>query len=505
MRISPTNIHLLAMGVLIACACLFFSCASPKPSSGTAYSEYSPTISADGRTMVFQADIDEPKRYKIYSKTKIFDTWSRPIALDRINSAYNDGGCFITYDQNYLIFTSDRPGGLGNCDLWISQRNGDDWSEPANMGAPINSASYEGFASLAPDGNTLYFVRECPEKTSCKDHLGLFYAEKVNGAWQAPKKMPSPINSDYCEFGPIILADNISLIFSSTRPGGFGGYDLYKSERSEDGTWSEPMNLGSFINTKGEDSLVAIPASGDIMYYTRPLEGSESRRGEGIRRIVSVPIPEELQQSKVVIVRGTVRDKRNTAKTLFAHITLTDIQNDDRPIVINSNKQDGAYLVILNKGKTFDFAVKSKGYLFASKRINLTNLQSFKEINEDILLEPLVKGAGIVLHNMYFEFKSYKLLPESKYELNRIIEIMRENPTLTIAVSGHSDIVGSDAANLKISKRCAESVVDYLAQRGIPRPRLVAKGYGRSRPVASNKTEEERKKNRRVEIEVLDI
>ena len=204
-------------------------------------------------------------------------------------------------------------------------------------------------------------------------------------------------------------------------------------------------------------------------------------------------------------MRGTVRDKRDTAKTLFAHITITDIQNDDRPIVINSNKQDGAYLVILNKGKIFDFAVKSKGYLFASKRINLTNLQSFKEINEDILLEPLVKGAGIVLNNMYFEFKSYKLLPESKYELNRIIEIMRENPTLTIAVGGHTDIIGSDAANLKLSKQRAESVVDYLAQRGIPRSRLVAKGYGRSRPVASNKTEEGRKKNRRVEIEVLDI
>ena len=112
-------------------------------------------------------------------------------------------------------------------------------------------------------------MRECPEKNGCKDKLGIFYSEKVDGHWTEPKKMPSPINTESCEFGPVILADNLSLIFSSTRPGGIGGYDLYKTERTEQGGWSKPVNLGGFINTKGEDSLIAIPASGDIMYYTK--------------------------------------------------------------------------------------------------------------------------------------------------------------------------------------------------------------------------------------------
>ncbi|OHD62734.1 MAG: hypothetical protein A2176_12950 [Spirochaetes bacterium RBG_13_51_14] len=502
------NIYRITSRILLQMSVLFlFSCASTGGISSSDYkfSEYSPTISADGRTMVYQADMDEPRSYKIYAKQKVFDQWSKPIALDSINSRSNDGGCFVTYDQNYLIFTSDRKGGLGNCDLWISQRKGDRWSEPVNMGAPINSSGYEGFASLSPDGNTLYFVRECPEKTDCREKLGIYYAEKVDDKWAEPKKMPDPINSEFCEFGPVILADGISLIFSSSRPGGYGGYDLYKCEKAERGGWSKPVNLGSFINTKGEDSLIAIPASGDIMYYTRAVDEKEEAKEEGVRRIFSVPIPENLQQSKVVIVKGTVRDKRNTSKTLFAELTITDIAHDERPITIYSNKDDGKYIVILNKGKICDFSVKSAGYLFFSRKIDLTGLTHYKEINEDILLEPIVVGANIVLNSMYFEFRSYKLLNDSKYELNRIIKLMKENPSMKVEISGHTDNIGSDRFNQKLSMQRAESVVTYLANNGIVKERLVARGYGKTRPIATNKTDEGRQENRRVEIEVLSI
>ncbi len=487
---------------------IFFSCSSAGSSSksrGYQYSEYSPTISADGKTMIYQADIDKPKKYQIYAKQKVFDKWSKPVSLDAINSRYNDGGCFITYDQNSLIFTSDRPGGLGNCDLWVSQRKGDRWSEPVNMGAPINSAGYDGFASLAPDGNTIYFVRECPEKKGCKERLGIFYSEKVDDVWTTPKKMPAPINTDYCEFGPVILADNLSLIFSSTRPGGSGGYDLYKVERTEAGGWGRPTNLGGFINTKGEDSLIAIPASGEIMYYTKSRSGQEDEKREGVRRIFSVPIPENLQQTKVVIVKGTVRDKRRTEKTLFAEIAITDINSDARPKIIYSNRDDGKYIVILNKGKICDFSVRSAGYLFYSRKIDLTDVRQYREINEDILLEPIVVGANIVLNTMYFEFRKYKLLKESKYELKRIIKLLKENPTMRVEISGHTDNIGSDRTNQKLSMQRAEAVVEHLVDNGIAKNRLEAKGYGKQRPIATNKSEEGRQENRRVEIEVLSI
>lgn len=514
MRINRNIFRTAAIVLGFVQVMALYSCASSGGSSSSSssassvsgqYSEYSPTISADGRTMIYQADIDEPKKYKIYAKQKVYDKWSQPVALDNINSRYNDGGCFITYDQNYLIFTSDRNGGQGNCDLWVSQREGDRWSDPENMGAPVNTPGYEGFASLSPDGKTLYFTRECPEKTTCKDKLGIFFSEKVDGKWTEPRKMPAPINTEFCEFGPVILADNISLIFSSSRPDGSGGYDLYKTERTEQGGWGRPVNLGSFINTKGEDSLIAIPASGEIMYYTKGVSGQDEFGSEGIRRIFSMPIPENLQQTKVVVVKGTVRDKRKTSKTLFAELSITDIRRDDRPIIVYSNRDDGKYIVILAKDKICDFSVKSPGYLFYSKKIDLTGLQQYKEINEDILLEPIVVGANIVLNNMFFEFRSYKLLRESKYELNRIIKLMKENPTLRVEISGHTDNVGTDRANQKLSMQRAESVVSYLVSNGIARERLEAKGYGKMKPIATNKSDDGRQENRRVEIEVLSI
>jgi outer membrane protein OmpA-like peptidoglycan-associated protein len=511
MDVYRSLFRIISDACIILAVVFFYSCSSmgtvtsDSKSSSSHYSEYSPTISADGKTMIYQADIDKPKKYQIYAKQKVFDKWSRPVSLDAINSRYNDGGCFITYDQNYLIFTSDRPGGLGNCDLWISQRKGDRWSEPENMGAPINSPGYDGFASLSPDGNTLYFVRECPEKTGCKEKLGIFYSVKVDDKWTEPKKMPYPINTEYCEFGPVILADNLSLIFSSTRPGGSGGYDLYKVERTERGGWSKPVNLGSFINTKGEDSLIAIPASGEIMYYTKSMGEQDEGKSENVRRIFSVPIPDNLQQTKVVVVKGTVRDKRHTDKTLFAELTITDINSDTRPIVVYSNKDDGKYIVILNKGKICDFAVRSAGYLFHSKKIDLTGLQQYREINEDILLEPIVVGANIVLNTMYFEFKKYKLLKESKYELNRIIKLLKDNPTMRVEISGHTDNIGSDTANQKLSMQRAQAVIEYLVNNGIAKGRLEAKGYGKQKPIATNKSDEGRQENRRVEIEVLSI
>ncbi|HNW30684.1 MAG TPA: OmpA family protein, partial [Spirochaetota bacterium] len=206
-----------------------------------------------------------------------------------------------------------------------------------------------------------------------------------------------------------------------------------------------------------------------------------------------------------VIVKGTVRDKRNTDKTLFAELTITDINQDDRPITVYSNKDDGKYIVILSKGKICDFSVKSPGYLFYSRKIDLTGLQQYKEINEDILLEPIMVGANIVLNNMYFEFRSYKLLKESKYELNRIIRLMKENPTLKVEISGHTDNIGTDQANNKLSMQRAQSVVEYLINKGIGKGRLVGRGYGKKKPIATNKSEEGRKENRRVEIEVLAI
>ena len=258
------------------------------------------------------------------------------------------------------------------------------------------------------------------------------------------------------------------------------------------------MNLGGFINTELEDSLVSIPASGDILYYTK-----SKSKGNDASRIHTATIPDKLQQKKVITVSGTVRDKINLSKTLCAKISITVIKGDKQQIIISSNKNDGKYIVILNKGKIYDFSVSSKGYTFYSTKIDLIDLKSYKEIHKDILLEPARIGARIVLNNLYFKYRSYKLLEDSKYELGRIINLMKDNPNMNIEISGHTDNVGSRSYNLELSQKRAGSVVNYLVKNGISRDRLVPKGYGQSRPIASNKTEKNREKNRRVEIKVI--
>ena len=484
-------------------ACLIIATALAAKKQNTEFSEYSPTISADGNTMIYQSDFLEKNSYKIFMRSKTMDGWTQPILLDRVCSKADDGGPFITYDQNYLIISSTRKGGMGDVDLWMSQREGELWSEPINMGEPINSKGYDGFASLSPDGNTIYFVRECPEKTKGgNDKFGLFTATRDGEGepWSEPEKMPAPINSEYSEFGPIILADNITLIFSSTRHGGSGSYDLYKVEKQFDGSWTKPVNLGSFINTPQEDKLITIPASGEILYYAKALPGKKE-----IYRIQSIPIPEKLQQSKVLTFAGTVMDERDTEKKLLAEITITDVKNDARSIRIRSNKDDGKFMVILNKGRLYDIAVKSKGYTFYSTRIDLTNLEYYKEMRQDIMLEPLVVGAKIILNNMFFATRSYKILTESKYELQRVISLMKENPGMKLEISGHTDNIGTQKYNMALSQKRALSVMNYLIGKGVEGDRFVAKGYGPGRPIEENDTEEGRQKNRRVEIRILEI
>lgn len=480
----------------LLCAAIGISCAT-----GPRYSEFSPTISADDRMMIFQSDREKRHRFRLYYKQKIDGRWREPVFMEGLGAVEGDGGPFITYDQNYLVFSSLRKGGAGNLDLWISQRLGTTWGPPVNMGAPINSSGYDGFGTISPDGKTIFFVRQCPEKKhGGEDSFGIFFSVKDDaGKWTEPKKMPAPVNGEYSDFGPVILADNLSLIFSSNRPGGLGKYDLYKTERLNDGQWTEPVNLGPGINTSGDDMLVSIPASGSVVYF-----GRTDNEKDDIYRIHSMPIPEKLQHTTVLIVRGTVRDKRDPSLTLAAGITITDTRSDEKPITIRSNEKDGAYIVILKKGTLYDVAAACPGYTFHSQRIDLTKLEKFKETEENILLEPLTVGTNLVLNNLFFKYKSYALLPASKYELQRVKKLMDENPTLRIEIGGHTDTIGPKRYNMKLSQQRAQSVVDYLAEQGVAKERLDAKGYGPDKPIGDNETEEGKEKNRRVEIMVLE-
>lgn len=457
--------------------------------------EFAPTISPDGKTMIFQSNREGGgfDDVKLYISHKTESGWTEPVSLDKVNSITWDGGPFLTYDQNFLIISSRRSGGQGDVDLWISHRLGDDWARPVNMGPPINTPAYEGFGSLANDDKTLYFMRDTADLRDCG--FDICVSVKQGEVWSEPVNLPYPINTAYCEAHPIILPDGKTLIFSSKRPGGFGDYDLYKSERQEDDSWSEPINLGSFINTPADDRVVSIPASGDILYFA---SGDLDKTD-----LYSVPIPPDVQPTLVITVSGTVKDASNPDKPLHAEITILDMESAQDTTFVESNQRDGSYIVILNKGKIYDVSVSSPGYTFYSTKFDLTHLEAYDEVTRDILLEPLKTGVKFVLNNIYFELDSYDLLGDSKYELDRVMKLLTENPNMQVEISAHTDSTASEQYNLTLSMNRAQSVIDYLTARGVEKSRLIARGFGEKFPIASNATEDGRQMNRRVEFKII--
>ncbi len=464
------------------------------------YSEYSPSVSADGRMIVYQTDRIGPDKYKIYLKYRTLLGWTPAIPLLFANSAVDDDGApFITYDQNRLLVSSDKGGGQGGVDIWVSERRGSVWGKPVNLGKPVNSAGYDGFATISPDGETIYFVRQCPDK-KCggRECFGLYYSQKMNGKWAEPKRLPAPVNSEYSEFGPIILADGRTLLFSSARPGGMGGYDLYKTEMMDNGRWSDPVNLGDTINTPADDRLASVPASGDIMYVSKP----DTR---GRYRIVKVAIPGKLRQSSVMAVAGIVSDKNDPEKKLESEITITDVETRE-DYVIKSNAGDGKYFIILNKNRNYDVSIRSTGYLYYSTRFDLKDRDAgerYTELLRDIELSPITKGAVFTLNNVYFDFKSSVLRDESRFELDRVVAMLQRNPEMVIEIGGHTDDTGTMAFNLKLSRERAGAVAVYFMKQGISEKRLVVKGYGIQHPVSGGTGEKARAMNRRVEIKIL--
>lgn len=462
------------------------------PINSKEYIEFAPTISADGRTLIYESNKNGGWKLFVSVFDENTDTWSDPHPLTAINESGTAGdfigGPFLSYDGNTLYFTSDRPGGVGGIDIWYSERRGSQWSAPANIGAPINSIGYDGFPSVSSDGKSLYFMRSVTNR--CDE----FYVshKDESGKWTEPVRLPSVIN-DSCQTMARIMPDNRTLIYSAIRKGGKGGFDIYKSEKLNSTEWSYPVAL-DFINSAKDDKFVSVPASGKIIYFTTGTHGATD--------IYTIEIPEGFQPKKVITVQGKVLDAV-TQKPLSAFIEIISREGKQETFKIANNKEDGMYTVVLPAGKNYDFSVYVKGYSFYSDQFKLADLKEYKEYKKSISLQPIKKDASFVVRNITFASNSWELTNESILELNRIVRVMKDNPDIRVEISAHTDDLGSEASNLALSEKRAGSVVEYLVQKNIPRQQLIPKGWGESYPLVPNTTEENRAQNRRVEFKVL--
>jgi outer membrane protein OmpA-like peptidoglycan-associated protein len=390
--------------------------------SDAAAVEYAPTIQADGRTMIFEAQ--NKNAYNLYESKFKDGKWQKAESLTKINESSDStaliGGPSLTFDGNQLYFFQ-SVGKTANTDIFISSRQKDGWSAPIPLGPPINSPGYEAFPSISADGATLYFVRQNAEGPRSKEIrkdpgfcLSIFKSEKdKDGNWGKPEKLPWPINQD-CEKAPRIMADGKTLIFSSNRPGGRGVYDMYQSKLNTLGEWTIPENL-AYVNTDKDDQLPSISAEGDLMYYTY-----------NNADIYSVVIPPKLRQFKNNIVQGSILDA-DSKGGVEAEVIVTDAFTSEVLMKAESNPDDGHYTIVLPIGKNFNLEYKKQGY---SSYIYSLDLRAKKNYEEIVVNTELFKTAHLTINvndRELFEPLSAEIQVKEKGQ-SSFIEDKRNNP-----------------------------------------------------------------------------
>lgn len=458
-------------------------------------SEYFPSISLDGQKLVYTRRVNNFNE-DFFEASADSAGWTPGRALlGNINSQMNEGAQNISQDGQWLIFTGcNFPDGFGSCDLYISYLTENGWSEPENMGKTINTESWESAPSLSSDKRDLYFTSNRPGGFGGND---LYVSHRLpNGTWTHPANLGPGINTLGNESAPFIHADNQTLFFTSNGLLGYGEDDLFLARKSDSNTWQTPVNLGFPINTIENEGSLVVAADGRTAYFA-----SDRNDTRGGLDIYSFELREDVRPARTLWVKGKVFDKETT-KGLPSAVELINLETKTVLSKVQTD-ETGNYLVTLPVGKDYAFNVNRKGYLFFSENFPLAEKQPDSTYNMDIPLQPIKANASIVLKNIFFDINSFELKDESTVELDRMVELLKENPGLRIQINGHTDNAGQPQNNLELSKNRARSVVNYLVSRGIDAGRLRFNGYGETRPIETNNTEEGRAKNRRTEMKVL--
>jgi outer membrane protein OmpA-like peptidoglycan-associated protein len=460
-------------------------------------SEYFPTISLDGNHLMFTRRVNGVNE-DFYESDRLGNGWTKAKPLGgNINSSYNEGALNISQDGQWLIFTGcNFPDGYGSCDLFISYKTSDGWSAPENLGLNFNTEFFESAPSLSPDKRDLYFTSDRPGGFGGND---IYVSHRnENGHWSPPVNMGPTINTAGDESWPFIHADNSTLYFTSSGLPGYGGTDLFLVRKNANGAWGVPENLGYPINTIDNEGSLVVAADGKTAYYA-----SDRADTKGQLDLYTFELRSDIRPAKTFWVKGKVYDKK-TGKGLPSSVELGDLENK-RIISKLQTDESGNYLTTLPVGNDYAFNVNRKGYLFYSENFKLTDPSADSVYQMDIPLQPIEANASIILKNIFFDVNMFELKPASQLELDDVVKLMKENPLMSIQINGFTDNNGKASDNLLLSENRAKSVVNYLKSKGIPAIRLSFKGYGEAEPVSPNTTEAGRAQNRRTELKVIKI
>lgn len=495
--------------------------------------EYTPIISADESVMFFTSrrstttgggkDQDNQYFEDLYKTELVNGAWSTPVNMGKpVNSEDHDATAGLSPDGQRLYVYRPTKGG----DIYESILKGTMWSEPERMNKNINSDGHESSVSLSGDGKKLYFISDKKEEGSVGNRDIWVSTMDEKGKWGKSVNMGPSVNTMYGEEGVFVHPDGKTIYFSSQGFKTMGGYDVFKIV-FENGKWSEPINLGYPINGPDDDVFFVISASGKHGYFAsnksdgmgekdiykitflgpeKPLAiSNEDNLLAGRTAPVKQVQPQQtvpIATANVTILKGTITDV-NTKKPLGATIEIVDNSRNEVVATFTANTATGKYLAVLPSGKNYGIAVKMDGYLFHSENFDIPLAANYQEIVKDVEMQPIVVGSTIVLKNVFFDYNKATLKPESYIELDRVVKLLNDNPSMRIELSGHTDNRGTEEYNQKLSEDRAKSCVDYLTSKGIAPSRLEYKGYGESKPINPNNTEEGWAENRRTEFKII--
>ncbi len=484
--------------------------------------ELSPVISTDGKTLYFVRQ----NHYENWSKQDGWvsfkndnETWSLAQHIGKpINSHESNGSVSnISTDNNQMIirgaYEDGEYSGSGYSIIKLNKKG--EWSDPKKMEIRNFQAYIQGAYNnmyLCKDGKTmlLYFSessknnegdiyvshlveREKWTKGKSLKDLGKFFDKAINNnTWTEPEKIGNINTNEFDETTPFLAADGVTLYFSSNRKGSLGSSDIWMAKRLDSTykKWSAPVNLGPRINTVNWDAYYSLDAKGDYAYMIS--DGD----------IVKVKLTEDIKPNPVVLIRGKVFNSK-TKEPIGSNIEYENLINAKNEGIAVSNVKTGEYTIVLPYGINYGFMAYNQGFISVSDNLDLTKISSYQEITRDLYLTPLEVGTTIRLNNIFFDVNKSTLRPESFPELDRLVELLAVNGKMQIEISGHTDNVGSDDSNLKLSNDRAQTVMDYAIAKGIDSSRLKFKGYGKTKPVSSNDTEDGKQLNRRVEFTIL--
>ena len=458
-------------------------------------SEYYPSVTVTDDALVFTRRTGNAREDFLLSAINSKDSFNKAAPLDGdINLEPRKGAITVSQDGDWLFFAADIAGaGIGDFDIYKSVYTPSGWSEQENLGDSINTDFWESSPAISPDKRALYFSSTRPGGYGGAD-LYVSYL-KPNGRWTEAVNMGPTINTAGDEMAPFIHADNQTLYFTSDGLPGYGGSDLFVLKKLPNGQRGIPENMGYPINTIENEGSLAVAADGYTAYYASDREDSR-----GGLDIYSFTLPTHARPFKTIYVKGVVTDLISK-KGLPANLELTDNASGT---LINKVQTDelGHYFITLPEGKDYTFTVNRKGYLFYSSAYALSGAAPDSTYVNNIALEPIKLATSFVFTQVLFDNNSFALLPASLPELNKLLQILEENPSMHIQISGYTDNIGKASDNLTLSTNRAKSIVNYLSGKGIATERLSYKGFGSTEPIATNETAAGRALNRRTSFTI---